>query len=172
MVLKQGTDFTVAYKNNKKVGTAKVTIAGKGNYSGKVVKTFKIKKASIANAKMTNIKAKTYTGKKIVPKVTVKYKGKNYRDWEVASGKAATPTPGGLTLKFKRKPVNIYRKSGTVYGHKTKNWNFYHSQTALHGRVGKAIYGKPRSLGCIRNTDAQAIFIKKVIPMKTRVAIY
>lgn len=103
---------------------------------------------------------------------TVNYKGKKYRDWEVASGKAATPTPGGLTLKFKRKPVNIYRKSGTVYGHKTKNWNFYHSQTALHGRVGKAIYGKPRSLGCIRNTDAQAIFIKKAIPMKTRVAIY
>ncbi len=103
---------------------------------------------------------------------TVNYKGKKYRDWEVASGKAATPTPGGLKLKFKHKPVNIYRKSGTVYGHKTKNWNFYHSQTALHGRVGKAIYGKPRSLGCIRNTDAQAIFIKKVIPMKTRVAIY
>lgn len=103
---------------------------------------------------------------------TVKYKGKEYRDWEVASGKAATPTPGGLTLKFKHKPINIYRKSGTVYGHKTKNWNFYHSQTALHGRVGKAIYGKPRSLGCIRNTDAQAIFIKKCIPMKTRVAIY
>lgn len=103
---------------------------------------------------------------------TVNYKGKSYRDWEVASGKAATPTPGGLKLTFKGKPVNIYRKSGTVYGHRTKNWNFYHSQTALHGRVGKNIYGKPRSLGCIRNTDAQAIFIKKCIPMKTRVAIY
>ncbi|MDO4308556.1 MAG: leucine-rich repeat protein [Eubacteriales bacterium] len=40
--LKKGTDYTVTYKNNIKVGTATVTITGKGNYTGTIKKTFKI----------------------------------------------------------------------------------------------------------------------------------
>lgn len=41
-VLKKQTDYTVAYKNNIKAGTASVTITGKGNYTGTVSKNFKI----------------------------------------------------------------------------------------------------------------------------------
>lgn len=37
------TDYTVSYTNNTNVGTATATIRGKGNYSGKVEKTFTIK---------------------------------------------------------------------------------------------------------------------------------
>lgn len=40
--LKQGTDYTVKYKNNKKSGIATVLISGKGVYIGTVTKTFKI----------------------------------------------------------------------------------------------------------------------------------
>ena len=40
--LKSGTDYTVSYSNNKKVGTATVR-TGKGQYGGTVSKTFKIK---------------------------------------------------------------------------------------------------------------------------------
>lgn len=40
--LTPGTDYTVAYKNNLNPGTAEITIAGKGNYTGTVVKTFNI----------------------------------------------------------------------------------------------------------------------------------
>ena len=40
--LKNGTDYTVTYKNNKNVGKATLTITGKGNYTGKIKKTFKI----------------------------------------------------------------------------------------------------------------------------------
>ena len=43
-VLKEGTDYTLSYSNNVKVGTASVTIRGKGNYSESVTKTFKIYK--------------------------------------------------------------------------------------------------------------------------------
>lgn len=43
--LKSGTDYTLAYKNNKKVGTAKIVIKGKGWFSGKKTATFKIVKA-------------------------------------------------------------------------------------------------------------------------------
>ncbi len=40
--LKKGTDYTVSYKNNKNIGTATVTVKGKGNYSGSKVLSFKI----------------------------------------------------------------------------------------------------------------------------------
>ena len=41
-VLKNGTDYTVSYSNNKKVGKATVKITGKGKYGGVITKTFKI----------------------------------------------------------------------------------------------------------------------------------
>ncbi len=34
--LEQGKDYTLSYKNNKKIGTASVTIKGKGNYKGTI----------------------------------------------------------------------------------------------------------------------------------------
>ena len=51
--LKNGTDYSVTYSNNTKVGTAKVTIKGKGNYSGTVTKTFKINPAKQEIQKLT-----------------------------------------------------------------------------------------------------------------------
>ncbi len=41
--LTSGTDYTVSYSNNTNVGTATVTVTGKGNYTGSVNKTFTIK---------------------------------------------------------------------------------------------------------------------------------
>ena len=55
--LKKDTDYTVKYTNNTKVGTAKVTIKGKGKYKGTLEKTFKI------NPKPTELK-KVTAGKK------------------------------------------------------------------------------------------------------------
>ena len=40
--LKLGRDYTVIYQYNVKIGTAKVTVYGKGNYGGKSVRYFKI----------------------------------------------------------------------------------------------------------------------------------
>ncbi len=40
--LVKGTDYTVSYKNNTKIGTATVTITGKGDYTGTKTLTFKI----------------------------------------------------------------------------------------------------------------------------------
>ena len=51
--LKNGTDYSVTYSNNTKVGTAKVTIKGKGNYSGTITKTFKINPAKQEIQKLT-----------------------------------------------------------------------------------------------------------------------
>ncbi len=49
--LVENTDFTVTYKNNIYPGTATVTIAGKGNYTGTISKSFAIKKPSVAALK-------------------------------------------------------------------------------------------------------------------------
>ncbi|MDE7269419.1 MAG: leucine-rich repeat protein, partial [Acetatifactor sp.] len=46
-LLTNKTDYTVAFKNNTNVGTATVTVSGKGNYSGSTVTTFEIKPTSI-----------------------------------------------------------------------------------------------------------------------------
>ena len=44
--LKEGTDYTVSYKNNIEVGTATAVVKGKGNYTGTLTITFKIVKKS------------------------------------------------------------------------------------------------------------------------------
>ena len=69
--LKNGTDYTVKYTDNTNVGTAKVTVTGKGNYTGTITKTFTINKAKIDSATVT-VAAQTYTGKALTPAPTVK----------------------------------------------------------------------------------------------------
>ncbi len=41
--LKKNRDYTVSYANNRKRGTAKVIVRGKGDYSGTITKTFRIR---------------------------------------------------------------------------------------------------------------------------------
>ena len=77
--LKNGTDYTVSYSNNTKVGTAKVTITGKGNYTGSVSKTYSIKN-DFKKATISGISNKSYTGKNITQSITVKYNGKTLKN--------------------------------------------------------------------------------------------
>ena len=77
--LKNGTDYTVSYSNNTKVGTATVKITGKGNYTGSVSKTFKIKN-NFKKATISGISNKSYTGKNITQSITVKYNGKTLKN--------------------------------------------------------------------------------------------
>ena len=77
--LKNGTDYTVSYSNNTKVGTAKVTITGKGNYTGSVSKTYSIKN-NFKKATVSGISTKAFTGKNITHSITVKYNGKTLKN--------------------------------------------------------------------------------------------
>ena len=52
-VLTENTDYTVIYKNNKKVGTASIIIKGKGNYTGSLTKTFTISPKGTTLGKLT-----------------------------------------------------------------------------------------------------------------------
>ena len=77
--LKNGTDYTVSYSNNTKVGTATVKIMGKGNYTGSVSKTYSIKN-NFKKATISGISNKSYTGKNITQSITVKYNGKTLKN--------------------------------------------------------------------------------------------
>ena len=77
--LKNGTDYTVSYSNNTKVGTATVKITGKGNYTGSVSKTYSIKN-NFKKATVSGISNKSYTGKNITQSITAKYNGKTLKN--------------------------------------------------------------------------------------------
>ena len=87
--LKAGRDYKIVkYKNNVKAGKrAIVKLKGKGNFKGAKLAYFTIKRASIADATGT-IKAPTYTGKKLKPKLqTLTLNGKKLkagRDYKIA----------------------------------------------------------------------------------------
>ena len=70
--LTAGTDYTVTYKDNTDVGTAKVIVTGKGNYTGSVEAKFNITAKALTASMVRDIAAQTYTGSPIVPKLTVK----------------------------------------------------------------------------------------------------
>ena len=73
--LKKGMDYSVAYKNNKKAGTATVKVSGKGNYTGAKATTFVINKANIGNASVSGLKKATYSGSVVKVEPTVKLNG-------------------------------------------------------------------------------------------------
>ena len=52
--LKNGTDYTTSYSNNKKIGKAIVKITGKGKYGGIITKTFTINPAKQEIQKLTS----------------------------------------------------------------------------------------------------------------------
>jgi len=67
-VLSAGTDYSISYSNNTKVGTGKVSITLKGNYSGKITKSFTIKKTQKITVKVAK---KTYKASALKKKVAM-----------------------------------------------------------------------------------------------------
>lgn len=75
--LKEGTDYKVTYSNNSRVGKGNIIITGLGNYCGTYNKKFTILPCTISSGDVTISYTETaYTGRTLVPEVTVKYNGK------------------------------------------------------------------------------------------------
>ena len=70
-VLIEDTDYSVSYENNINAGTAKVIIAGKGNYSSSETLTFKILSKNINTCTFDEIDNMTYTGSALTPDVKI-----------------------------------------------------------------------------------------------------
>lgn len=96
--LVNGRDYTLTWKNNKNIGTASVTIKGKGKYNGSVTKKFRITvqknavytvsrlKYKISNADTSGKETVVFTGatdkaarKTLTIPTTVKIGGKSFR---------------------------------------------------------------------------------------------
>ena len=86
--LSNNIDYKITYTNNINAGTASVTITGKGNYSGKIVKKFTINQINLSKAKITLSKTKySYNGSYLKPSVTVKNNNKTLilsKDYKVS----------------------------------------------------------------------------------------
>ena len=94
---------------------------------------------------------------------TLKLEGMKKSNWEISSGKAVSPSPAGFMLR-------IYKRSPSHHG--VPWWNFFHSQSSIHGKAGSAAFGMPASAGCIRNPDKYAKLIYKKVPIQSRVVVY
>ncbi|GAB6394429.1 MAG: Ig-like domain-containing protein [Bacteroidales bacterium] len=73
LTLTQGIDYALDYANNVYVGTARVTLTGKGNYTGTATGTFKIIRNGIPiqESWVQVIPDQYYTGASVRPKVIV-----------------------------------------------------------------------------------------------------
>ena len=121
--LTKGTDYTVTYSNNIKVGTAKVTITGIGGYIGSITKTYKIIPKTAA------IKTLTSGSRKLTVKTTCKpttaggaayqiaYKQKGTSKWKYTTTTSYYKTLSKLTKgKYYYVKVRTYKKvSGKTY---------------------------------------------------------
>ena len=124
--LKKGTDYTVAYKNNKKVGKATVTIKGKGSYEGTKTATFKINPKKSAVKKLTSAKAKQakVTVKKVSGATGYQVTYSTSKKFTKSTTKTASFKGTSKTLKSLKKGKTYYVK---VRSYKTVSGKKYYS---------------------------------------------
>lgn len=127
--LKKGTDYTVSYKNNKKIGKATITIKGKGDYSGKVTRTFKIVPKKETVSKLTSPKARTI---KVVWKKDTQVTG-----YQIQYAKNSKFTSGMKIVTIKKKTTVSKNITKLV-----KNKKYYVRVRSYKKVNGKTYYGK------------------------------
>lgn len=121
-VLVKDKDYTAYYYDNLSVGTARVVITGKGNYSGTVTKTYQIVQRSIANCDIVlDPTSAVFCGERIRPSVKVYCNGTemysgNYKisyTNNLSAGTASVTLTGMRNLKgtavrsFKITPLSV-----------------------------------------------------------------
>lgn len=125
--LVKNKDYTISCKSNTKIGTASVTIAGKGSYTGSVKKTYQITLGTptVTSAKTSGKDAVKLTWKKTAGAtkyLVYRYDGKT---WKKAGTTASTTFSDrklkkGMTYKYKVRAVcqnngkNVYSSYSVV----------------------------------------------------------
>ncbi len=128
-VLKQYTDYTVAYENNTATGKGKVVVTGTGNYEGSIEKTFLIRD-SILTADISGVEtAVTYTGKAVTFPVTVTRAGtvlKAGKDYSITYKKNKDAGEASLVITGK----------GSYTGEIVKNFTIKKAELGAGGAIG------------------------------------
>ena len=145
-------DYTVSYKNNVNVGTATVTITGKGSYTGTIEKTYSIRKDESIPV-VTDTKAQVYTDR-----VTISWKkvtgatGYNiYVNGKKINSKAITDNTYTITGLSKNTTYSISVTSISSAGESGK------SDTSSV-KTGSLLLGDINGDGKISIIDAMRIF--------------
>ncbi len=160
--LEKNKHYKVQYKNNTKAGTntALVIVTGKGQYKGKVVKTFTITPSGTKLEFAKSIPAKTYTGKPLKPAVTVKAGAKKLKantDYTVKylnnvhAGKAtiivtgignyAGSAPASIEFEIKSQKISKASVKGTI----SKGITLTHNKkTLVEGVDYELTYGEEK----------------------------
>ena len=128
--LTNGTDYTVAYSNNKNVGTATAQVTGKGAYNGTVTKTFNI------NPKGTKIK-----------KLSKLKKGLRIK-WKKQTSKMSTSRITGYQVRYSMNKSMDGAKIKTIKKYKRDNKKIlklqpkkkYYVQVRTYKNVGGKTY--------------------------------
>ncbi|MBR5337893.1 MAG: InlB B-repeat-containing protein [Lachnospiraceae bacterium] len=181
LTLKEGRDYSLSYKGNVDVGTATMTITGKGNYTGtkSVQFTISLEKKQAANityATVTGIADKTYTGKAITQKFkvmlgtatlknntdyTVTYKNNKNAGTATVTLKGKGKIKGKKTVTFKinkaANPLKVTGKTATV---KQKNLK-KKSQTLDVSKVIKTVKQCKGKVTYVKDSGDDRISINK-----------
>lgn len=163
--LVKNVDYTVKYLNNINAGTAQVIVTGIGNYSGCIIKEYKVSKVNISKANVTLSKNEyTYNGEYIKPIATVtatvngkKTKLTNKIDYKVSFKNFKMPGIATITITGKGnysgtlaatyviKPNLINKVSQKVSSTYTKNLRITWSEVV--GVTGYEIYKSTEKSG-------------------------
>lgn len=135
-----GTDYTISYQNNVAVGTAQVTVTGKGNYAGTVAKPFEIVLPDLSGASVSVVSNVIYTGFALTPVPTVTLGTKSLvegRDYAVSyrnnvnAGTASVTITGtggyrgAATTTFTIvKSSGAWQKSGQRWWYRWSDWSY------------------------------------------------
>ncbi len=188
VTLKKNRDYTVAYKNNVKAGTASVVIAGKGNFTGTKTAKFKINGGSTGSNKAMAKKANGYASNtKYLILVNCKahkvgiYKGskgnwKQVKLWSCTNGAASTPTVKG-TYTVQGKGLHFGEDKGYTCWYYTQFYGNYLFHSVLYypnskTKIKSGVLGVAASHGCVRLAKNNAKWIYDNIPRGTKVVSY
>ena len=122
-----GSDYTVSYSNNTNAGTAKVTVTGKGSYTGSASKNFTINKAS----QTLNVTVPSTTLKKgSTAQITASGTGTiTYKSSDTAV--ASVSTTGLITAKSAGKTtITVTAAGNTNYNSSSKSVSITVTETA------------------------------------------
>ena len=155
--LEKNKDYTVKYSNNKSVGTATITITGKGNYTGEKKVTFKIYPGKVTGQKVSSIektslkikwdKVSGVTGYKIYRSTS---KNGTYKCVATVSSKNNTYTNTGLI-------------TGTTYYYKIRAYKTVGNEN-IYGSYSTIFSGKTKGLSQVKN-------LKQTVAEKTSVKL-
>ena len=133
-LLTEKIDYTIAYKNNTKVGKATITVTGKGNYSGKETETFDILPVDIGSEEIHVMDYYVKIGSKAQKPVPELYymgtKLKNNKDFTILYSNTS----------------NVYAQTGEYSVTVTGKGNYTGTRTLTLIAVEKIVKPKPVSI--------------------------